>query len=245
MRDQIRASSPDRANADVIVTATVTAMDPAVASQHKRRTLFFCLLGAILLPALVAAVLPNAQAEDTVFVAAASNDSTTASQAVTTATRPSTTITAPSTSPPHVTSTTAKPQATTTTTAKPKATTTTTTVPKAIAKAAPAPAAVAAPQPAPPAVAPPAGSGATAAEASFLACVRQRESGGNYSVVSSNGMWFGAYQMTRSTWDSAARQAGRSDLVGVPPNQASPADQDYLALVLYRWLGKSPWGGAC
>ena len=33
--------------------------------------------------------------------------------------------------------------------------------------------------------------------------------------------------------------------VGVPPNQASPADQDHLALVLYRWLGKSPWGGAC
>jgi resuscitation-promoting factor RpfB len=101
-------------------------------------------------------------------------------------------------------------------------------------------------KPAPPVVAsPPAGSGATAAEASFLACVRQRESGGNYSVVSSNGLWYGAYQMTRSTWNSAAQHAGRSDLVGVPPNQASPADQDYLALVLYRWLGKSPWGGAC
>lgn len=86
---------------------------------------------------------------------------------------------------------------------------------------------------------------ASAAEAAFLACVRQRESGGNYSVISSNGLWFGAYQMTRQTWNSTAQRAGRPDLVGVPPNQASPGDQDYLALVLYRWLGKSPWGGAC
>jgi hypothetical protein len=78
-----------------------------------------------------------------------------------------------------------------------------------------------------------------------LACVRRRESGGNYSVVSSNGQWFGAYQMTRGTWDSTARHAGRPDLVGVPPNLASPADQDALALDLYRWQGKAPWGGAC
>jgi hypothetical protein len=96
-----------------------------------------------------------------------------------------------------------------------------------------------------PAVPTPAGSGPTSAEAAFLACVRQRESGGNYSVVSSNGLWFGAYQMTRQTWDSTAQRAGRPDLVGVPPNQASPSDQDHLALVLYRWLGKGPWGGAC
>lgn len=222
------------------MTATVTAIDPGAAPQNKRRTLFLCLLGAILLPALVAAVLPNASAKETVFVASDTNEITAASEAPTSATQPSTSVTAPSTST-HATSTTAKPKATTTTTAKPKATTT--TAPKAVAKAAPAP--VAAAKPAPPVVAPPAGSGASAAEASFLACVRQRESGGNYSVVSSNGLWYGAYQMTRSTWNSAAQHAGRSDLVGVPPNQASAADQDSLALVLYRWLGKSPWGGVC
>ncbi len=224
------------------MTATVTATAPAVAAQSKRRTLFLCLLGAILLPALVAAVLPNAQAQDTVFVAADTDP----------ALRPAKRPPAPRSRPPlrsrpstssaHATSTTAKPKSTTTTTTKPKSTTTT-TAPKPVAQAAPAP--VAAAKPAPPVAAPPAGSGATAAEASFLACVRQRESGGNYSVVSSNGLWYGAYQMTRSTWDLAAQHAGRSDLVGVPPNQASPSDQDYLALVLYRWLGKSPWGGAC
>jgi hypothetical protein len=51
--------------------------------------------------------------------------------------------------------------------------------------------------------------------------------------------------MTRQTWDSTARHAGRHDLVGLAPNLASPADQDQLALTLYRWLGKAPWGGAC
>jgi hypothetical protein len=185
--------------------------------------------------------LPNAQAEDTVFVAADTDAIAVASQAPTSATQPPTTAAAAPTTSSHTTSTTAKPKATTSTTAKPKATTTT-TKPKATTQVAPAPAATVAPQVAAPA---PSGSGATAAEAAFLACVRKRESGGNYSVVSSNGLWYGAYQMTRQTWDSAAQRAGRADLVGVPPNQASPADQDQVALVLYRWLGKSPWGGAC
>ncbi len=200
-----------------------------------------CLLGAVLLPALIAAVLPNAQAQDTVYVAADTDQSTAASESTTSATQPSTTATEPETTSSHTTSTTTKRKATTTTTAKPKSTTT--TAPKSAQAVVPAPAPVAT-KPAP-SVGPPTGSGATAAEASFLACVRQRESGGNYSVVSSNGLWYGAYQMTRSTWDMAAQKAGRGDLVGVPPNVASPADQDYLALVLYRWLGKSPWGGAC
>lgn len=220
----------------VPVTDAVTPLDPA-ATQRKRRTLFVALLAAVLLPALVAVVLPTAQADDTVFVASDTDVTMPASVAPTSATQPSTTATAPVTSS-HSTSTTAKPKATTTTTAKPKPTTTTTAKPKA----APAP-----PAPAAPAVATPAptGSGASASEAAFLACVRKRESGGNYAVVSSNGLWFGAYQMTRQTWDSTAQRAGRPDLVGVPPNQASPGDQDYLAVVLYRWLGKSPWGGAC
>ena len=72
------------------MTATVTAYEPAVATQNKRRTLFLCLLGAVLLPALVAAVLPSAQAEDTVFVAADTNEATAASEAPTSATQPST-----------------------------------------------------------------------------------------------------------------------------------------------------------
>ena len=107
--------------------------------------------------------------------------------------------------------------------------------------AAPAPA----PAPAPVAVAPAPSGGMSADEAAFLACVRQRESGGNYAIVSANGLYYGAYQFMRSTWDNTAANAGRGDLVGVPPNQASPADQDAMALSLYRWQGKAPWGGYC
>ena len=39
--------------------------------------------------------------------------------------------------------------------------------------------------------------------------------------------------------------AGRSDLVGVPPNLASAYDQDEMAWALYQWQGKGPWGGSC
>ena len=31
----------------------------------------------------------------------------------------------------------------------------------------------------------------------------------------------------------------------VQPSQASPADQDAMALALYNWQGKAPWGGYC
>lgn len=215
------------------LNASVIPADPT-ALHRKRRTLFLALLGAVLLPALIAAVLPNASAEETVFVAADIDPTTAPSEAPTSATAAPTTAVPPTTAAPKAPPTTAKPKPTTTTVPKPAPTT---TVPTAVAKAASAPAPVAASAPI--------GSGATPAEAAFLACIRKRESGGNYTVVSSNGLWFGAYQMTRPTWDSAAQRAGRPDLVGVPPNQAAPADQDYLALVLYRWLGKSPWGGAC
>lgn len=85
----------------------------------------------------------------------------------------------------------------------------------------------------------------TSAEASFLACVRRRESGGNYAIVSSNGLYYGAYQFLKSTWNSVASAAGRGDLVGVPPNQVAPADQDAIALFVYRTQGAAPWGGVC
>ncbi|MGZ4689394.1 MAG: transglycosylase family protein [Acidimicrobiia bacterium] len=85
------------------------------------------------------------------------------------------------------------------------------------------------------------GSGADA----FLACVRQRESHGNYSVVNPSGPYYGAYQFLASTWNVAARHAGRIDLVGVIPSQASPADQDAIARSLYQWQGAGPWGGGC
>jgi len=79
----------------------------------------------------------------------------------------------------------------------------------------------------------------------FLSCVRQRESGGNYGIVSSDGLYYGAYQFLQTSWNSTANHAGRSELVGVPPNQASVYDQDDMAWDLYQWQGTGPWGGHC
>jgi hypothetical protein len=80
----------------------------------------------------------------------------------------------------------------------------------------------------------------------FLACVRNRESGGDYGVYNSGGSGAaGAYQFMPGTWNSTAASVGRSDLVGVDPAQASPADQDAMAAALYAQQGASPWGGGC
>ncbi len=94
-----------------------------------------------------------------------------------------------------------------------------------------------------PAPAPPAGGGSDPALNPFLQCVVQAESGGNYGAVSPNGMYMGAFQFSQSTWNSAAQAAGRPDLIGVPPNLASKADQDTLAVVLYSLDGGQPWLG--
>ncbi len=79
----------------------------------------------------------------------------------------------------------------------------------------------------------------------FLTCVRARESGGNYAIVSSSGQYLGAYQFLQSTWNAAAANYGRSDLVGVPANHATPYDQDDVAWRLYSAVGNGPWGGNC
>ena len=73
------------------------------------------------------------------------------------------------------------------------------------------------------------------------ATLRQCEAWGNYTVVSGNGRYFGAYQFSQGTWDNIARASARSDLVGVRPSDASPADQDALALSLWRTGGWSSW----
>jgi muramidase (phage lysozyme) len=79
---------------------------------------------------------------------------------------------------------------------------------------------------------------------SFLDCVRARESGGDYSVHNTQGSGAaGAYQFLPSTWNSIAASSGRSDLVGIDPASASPADQDAMAAALYAQQGGSPWAG--
>ncbi|CAB4594763.1 unannotated protein [freshwater metagenome] len=95
--------------------------------------------------------------------------------------------------------------------------------------------------PRPPVTAPP----VVKSDEEFLACVRLRESRNNYASVDSTGTFLGAYQIYQGGWDSVAGRISRLDLVGVPPNQASPADQDAVALAMYRFYGRAPWGGIC
>jgi hypothetical protein len=78
-----------------------------------------------------------------------------------------------------------------------------------------------------------------------LACIKHRESRGQYGAVNTSSGAAGAYQFMPSTWDSTARRIGRTDLVGVNPANASPADQEAMARALLAWQGLAPWGGAC
>ncbi|HET9728894.1 MAG TPA: hypothetical protein VFR41_05700 [Acidimicrobiia bacterium] len=81
----------------------------------------------------------------------------------------------------------------------------------------------------------------------FLVCTRAHESNsaGGYRAISPGGTYRGAYQFVQSTWNGAAMGAGRPDLVNVDPATAAPADQDQLAMYLYRMRGAAPWGGRC
>jgi soluble lytic murein transglycosylase-like protein len=106
--------------------------------------------------------------------------------------------------------------------------------------AAPKPAA--APAPTAPAATPAPASGGGTPPNSFLACVRNRESRGNYQARNASGA-AGAYQMMPGTWNNVARHAGRPDLVGKSAASASPADQDAMAASLYAWQGRAPWAG--
>jgi hypothetical protein len=73
-----------------------------------------------------------------------------------------------------------------------------------------------------------------------LAGLRNCESGGNYGAVNPSGTYRGAYQFSRSTWNSVASKSF-PHLVGVDPAAAAPADQDAMAQALYASSGSSPW----
>jgi hypothetical protein len=79
----------------------------------------------------------------------------------------------------------------------------------------------------------------------FLQCVVQAESGGNYGAVSPGGEFMGAFQFSQATWNEAASLAGLPALIGVPPNLATKADQDTLAVALYALDGERPWYDPC
>ena len=67
----------------------------------------------------------------------------------------------------------------------------------------------------------------------FLASVRACESGGDYSAVSADGRYGGAYQFDRQTWQSVG---GSGD-----PAAASPAEQDARASRLRSLRASNPW----
>lgn len=79
----------------------------------------------------------------------------------------------------------------------------------------------------------------------FRECTFAHESGGDYSIVSPDGVYHGAWQFLPGTWNAIAAGMGRSDLVGVLPSQAAPADQDAVAHELWLQRGNQPWGGRC
>ena len=79
----------------------------------------------------------------------------------------------------------------------------------------------------------------------FLQCVLRVESGGNYAAVSPGGAYMGGFQFSQPTWNEAARLAGMPQLINVPPNDATPAEQDDLAIALYQADGEQPWDDSC
>jgi LysM repeat protein len=66
-----------------------------------------------------------------------------------------------------------------------------------------------------------------------LSAIRACESGGDYGAVSSDGLYGGAYQFDRQTWQSVG---GSGD-----PAAASPAEQDARAGQLSTQRGSNPW----
>lgn len=80
-----------------------------------------------------------------------------------------------------------------------------------------------------------AGSASADPSASSWSALRQCESTNNYAINTGNG-YYGAYQFDQSTWRSVGGSGS--------PSNASPAEQDYRALYLYRMRGWGPWACA-
>ena len=63
--------------------------------------------------------------------------------------------------------------------------------------------------------------------------LRQCEASGNYRAVSPSGTYRGAYQFDQRTWETVG---GTGD-----PIDATPAEQDLRARILYERRGRQPW----
>jgi hypothetical protein len=72
------------------------------------------------------------------------------------------------------------------------------------------------------------------------ACIRDHESGDNYSESTGNG-YSGAYQFLPSTWNEAVSGAGYPQFANGEAYEAPPSVQNAAALWLYNLDGWSPW----
>ena len=79
-----------------------------------------------------------------------------------------------------------------------------------------------------------------AASAGQLARIRNCESHNNYSAVSANGTYRGAYQFSQSTWNGVARR-WYPWLVRQDPAEADTWWQDAQARALWSEQGSAPW----
>lgn len=77
------------------------------------------------------------------------------------------------------------------------------------------------------------GGGGSSDVPAILRRIAECESGGDPTAVSSSGQYRGKYQFSRETW---RRNGGSGD-----PAAASEAEQDRVALKLYRAEGTDPW----
>ena len=68
---------------------------------------------------------------------------------------------------------------------------------------------------------------------STLDAIASCESGGDPAAVDSSGTYYGKYQFDLGTWASVGGSGS--------PTEASEAEQDYRASVLYSQAGSSPW----
>ena len=68
---------------------------------------------------------------------------------------------------------------------------------------------------------------------STLDAIAACESGGDPTAVDSSGTYFGKYQFDTGTWASVGGSGSPAD--------ASEAEQDYRASILYSRAGSSPW----
>ena len=70
--------------------------------------------------------------------------------------------------------------------------------------------------------------------------LRWCESRDDYTAISSSGTYRGAYQFSRSTWDSVARRH-YPWLVGTDPAAAEFYWQDAMTRALWSEAGRAPW----